>query len=178
MKQIGSGLFFVLISFLLVLPGCSSKGTSTSSGLGPDGRPLSEIDLDAQRESRFGDGSIPMAEGEGLFRDVRFPYDSSDIPDAARQSIEYNVQILRDNPDINVQLEGHCDERGTSEYNMALGARRAQAVYDVLLSYGLNPQRMSTISYGAEIPLDPRFTEEAWAKNRRVHFSPYRGSLR
>src|SRR5690606_18576741 len=91
-----------------------------------------------------------------------------------RQSVEYNAQILQDNPDLRVQLEGHCDERGTAEYNLALGARRARAVYDLLLSYGISGSRIETISYGEEVPLDPGQNEEAWSRNRRVHFSAFR----
>ena len=75
------------------------------------------------------------------------------------------------NEGIKVEVEGHCDERGTNEYNMALGERRATAAADYLRSLGVSGDRMRTVSYGEELPLDPRHNEEAWAKNRRVHFS-------
>lgn len=155
-------LSFIVLSLLFV--GCSSSSTDKDGG-------LSEADLAAQN-ARFGDGNIPFAEGEGgLFRNIYFDYDSSAINDRARQDIDYNVQVLKQNPSLKLSLEGHCDVRGTKEYNMALGARRAQAVYDMLISYGIERNRLSTISYGAEIPLDPGFTELAHAKNRRVHFA-------
>ena len=153
---------------------CSSKNSSSGTGPG-SGYDLSDRDLNAEREGRFADGSIPSAEGEGLFRDVFFDFDSSQISDMARQNIEYNAQILQTNPDVKIQLEGHCDERGTAEYNMALGLRRADSVHSILLSYGIPRSRIETISYGEEVPLDPSTTEDAWAKNRRVHFSPFRG---
>lgn len=141
---------------------------------GEDGSSLSESDLDAQREGRFGSGSIPSAEGEGIFRDIHFDYDSSSIDDLGRQDIDYNIQVINANPDVKIQLEGHCDERGTAEYNLALGQSRAKAVQDILTSYGVSSSRLSIISYGEEVPLDPAHTESAFAKNRRVHFSAFR----
>lgn len=166
----------VLIASLLVLVGCSSTGEG-AKGPGEDGSsPLSESDLDAQREARYGLGSIPSAEGEGIFRDVRFGYDSAEITDISRTDAEFNAEVLKANPDVKVQLEGHCDERGTVEYNLALGQRRADSVRNVLLSHGISQSRISTISYGEEVPLDPAHTEAAYSKNRRVHLSPYRDS--
>ena len=158
----------------LCVSGCSSKGAGKNGEeLGArDG--LSEADLNAQREARYGLGSIPMAEGEGPFRDVSFDYDSYVLSDAARNDVEYNVEQLRRDDALKVQLEGHCDERGTAEYNLALGNQRARAIRDALVSYGIDASRVSTISYGEEVPLDPSNTEAAWAKNRRVHFSAYR----
>lgn len=162
----------VLIS-CLVLSGCSMFGGGKKAGEGGDGQGLSEADLNAQREGRFAGGSIPLAEGEGAFRDIMFDYDSSAITDSARQDIEYNAQVLQANPGVRVQVEGHCDERGTAEYNLALGNQRARAVNDVLLSYGIPASRLSIISYGEEVPLDPGHSEDAWARNRRAHFSAF-----
>ncbi|MBX7137289.1 MAG: OmpA family protein [Oligoflexia bacterium] len=166
-------LIFTAALVLTVLGACSTKGSGTK-GDGTNG--LSEADLNAQREGRFGEGGIPLAEGEGLFRDINFDYDSARIGDQARQSIEYNVEILKQRPEVKIQLEGHCDERGTAEYNLALGDERSKAVKDVLLSYGIQPNRLETISYGEEVPLDPAHDEMAFAKNRRVHFSGFSGS--
>ncbi|MCB0318553.1 MAG: OmpA family protein [Bdellovibrionales bacterium] len=159
-----------LTTLMLMAIGCSSK----KSGLnGSDIDGMSESDLNYQREARYGDGSVPTAEGEGMFRDVRFNYDSAQISGEGLQNIEYNAQLLQDNPNIRIQLEGHCDERGTAEYNMALGQERAKSVQDVLLSYGVASNRIQTISYGEEVPLDPALNEQAFAKNRRVHFSAF-----
>ncbi|MCL4142730.1 UNVERIFIED_CONTAM: hypothetical protein GTU68_021861 [Idotea baltica] len=91
----------------------------------------------------------------------------------AKDNLNYNAQILRENSNIKVQLEGHCDERGTVEYNLTLGNNRAQSVYESLLAMGISPDRLSTISYGEELPLDSNSSEEAFRKNRRVHFSAY-----
>lgn len=88
-----------------------------------------------------------------------------------------NVQIFKENtvllekrPKGKIQIEGHCDERGTVEYNLALEERRAHSAKQYLVSHGISPDRISTISYGKEMPLDPGHHEEAWAKNRRAHF--------
>ena len=88
-----------------------------------------------------------------------------------RQAIlDANAQWLKSNADQLVLIEGHCDERGTNEYNLALGERRALSVRTYLVSLGLAPDRLRTVSYGKEFPFDPGRTEEAMAKNRRGHF--------
>lgn len=117
------------------------------------------------------EGNIPMARESGILRDVNFAFDSSDVDSVGRSILEENAAWLSENSAKSVQIEGHCDERGTAEYNMALGHRRARAVYDVLRSLGISSEQMSTVSYGKELPLDPRSTEEAWARNRRAHFN-------
>ena len=167
------GLSFSLLLLLssTSLIGCSSKKAATGDANG-----LSEEDLAAQREGRFGSGSIPTAEGEGLFKDIYFEYDSSTLSDAARQRVEANVETLRSYPNMKIQLEGHTDDRGTAEYNMALGATRAKAVKDVLISLGVSPSKLETISYGEELPIDTAQTESAYARNRRVHFSAVGGN--
>ena len=101
---------------------------------------------------------------------VFFTLDSSDVDDAGRETISANAEILKKNPKWVVTIEGHCDERGTAEYNLALGERRAIAVKTFLVSLGISPDRVRTISYGKEFPFDPGRTEEAMAKNRRGHF--------
>ena len=102
--------------------------------------------MNAARENRFGEGNIPRAEGEGLFRDVFFDYDSSQVTPEARADIEFNAKILQDQSDLRIVVEGHCDERGTAEYNMALGNERSRAVRQVLISLGVPSARLETIS--------------------------------
>jgi peptidoglycan-associated lipoprotein len=106
---------------------------------------------------------------EGPLKDVHFDYDSDDLDETARGILDGNVQWLRDNPRAKAELEGHCDNRGTIEYNLALGARRAKAVKDYLTGQGVAGERLSTISYGKELPLCQEETEECWARNRRAH---------
>lgn len=157
-----------LIALSLSTSGCS--WFSSGSGDSEEGA-LSESDLAAQREGRFGSGNIPTAEGEGMFRDVHFGYDSYAIEGEARMDLEANAQKLQSQSNMKIVLEGHCDERGTVEYNMALGSQRARAVKNALIALGIPSNRMETISYGEEIPLDAGHSDEAYAKNRRVHFA-------
>jgi len=103
-------------------------------------------------------------------QDVRFGYDRYDITPQARRVLDENAEWLKDHPRVKVQIEGHCDERGTVDYNLALGERRATAVRKYLAACGINPDRLFTISYGEEQPVDPGHNEAAYAKNRRVHF--------
>ncbi|MCB0321092.1 MAG: OmpA family protein, partial [Bdellovibrionales bacterium] len=161
---------------MVFFAGCSKKSVGPEDGYDGANAGLSSSALDADLARRYGEGAIPMAEGEGIFKDIRFDFDSSSVSEESRQLISYNAEVLKENPGIKVLLEGHCDERGTSDYNLALGQRRSQAVADVLLSYGISRDRMDMISYGAEVPLDPGHSEQAWALNRRVHFTPFRES--
>ncbi len=164
----------LIISLGVGISGCSLFGSSSGTdGEGNRIDSISEQELNSKFANRFGDGSVPSAEGDNLFKDIRFGYDSSKVSDNSRQDLDYNVEILKSNPNIYVQLEGHCDERGTAEYNMALGEKRANSIYETLTVYGIAPNRITTISYGEEVPLDPSQTEEAYSKNRRVHFSAY-----
>lgn len=101
---------------------------------------------------------------------VHFDFDKSDIRPDAEEVLQRKVTVLREYPGIQVRVEGHCDERGSNEYNLALGQRRAQAVQRYLMSYGIETSRFSSISYGEERPLDRGQNEEAWALNRRAEF--------
>ena len=115
-------------------------------------RPLEEINREAPLQAVF------------------FGYDSSELDAAARVAVEANADVLERNPLWVIAIEGHCDSRGTPEYNLALGERRAYAVRDHLVSLGISPDRLQTISYGEEFPFVPGETEDAWAANRRAHF--------
>ena len=115
-------------------------------------RPLEEINREAPLQAVF------------------FGYDSSELDAAGRAAVEANAAILAQNPLWVIAIEGHCDSRGTPEYNLALGERRAYAVRDHLVNLGISPGRVQTISYGEEFPFVPGETEEAWAANRRAHF--------
>jgi len=101
--------------------------------------------------------------------DVRFEFDQYILSDTAKQILDKKAKWLKDFPSAKAQIEGHCDGRGSAEYNLALGQKRADAVMQYLISLGINANRLSTISYGKEKPLDPGQTDEAWSKNRRAH---------
>jgi len=107
---------------------------------------------------------------ESQLENVYFDFDKSDLKPDARETLSRNAEWIKGHPTSKVQIEGHCDERGTEEYNLALGERRANAVKNYLVSLGIDADRLYTISYGEELPADPGHTEEAWAKNRRAHF--------
>ena len=110
-----------------------------------------------------------MAEA-AAFEDIHFDFDKYDLKAPARAKLDGLANWLLKYGEFNANIEGHCDERGTAEYNLALGERRAQAAKSYLVNLGVDGARVNTISYGEEMPLDPRHNEEAWAKNRRDHF--------
>ncbi len=108
--------------------------------------------------------------GSSIFDDIHFDYDSYDILSINVGTLQEVSSWLAEHEEVRVMIEGHCDERGTSEYNMALGEQRALAARRYLVGLGVGASRLGTISYGEERALDPRSTEDAWSKNRRAHF--------
>ena len=169
----------VVVMGLFGFYGCAKKGQVSP---GPDEVEVVEV------EEVVGE-PVPSAEGdmgEGLteenlraqarqelqdrLEDISFDFDKYNIRPDARLILKRNYQILQGAPGAEVFVEGHCDERGTVEYNLALGQRRANAARDYLISLGMGGGQVSTVSYGEERPVDPRPNEEAWAKNRRCHF--------
>lgn len=143
-----------------------------------------EARLKAEEEKRIEEERLKEEEGEitpqvareaetkavPQLDDIHFDFDKSDIRADSREILQKNADWLQNNPDIKIQIEGHCDERGTAEYNLALGERRAMSTKKYLMSLGISADRIYTISYGEELPIDPNHSEDAWAKNRRAHF--------
>jgi peptidoglycan-associated lipoprotein len=136
----------------------SANGGLGEGGLGAGGGSMAR----AQR------GQMP--EEDGILKDVHFGYDASDLDGEGQSITAQNAAWLKANPNAKVELEGHCDDRGTIEYNLALGSRRAKAAKDYLVTSGIDASRISTISYGKELPLCHEQTESCYARNRRVHF--------
>jgi peptidoglycan-associated lipoprotein len=101
---------------------------------------------------------------------VFYALDSSEVSEAGRAVLQANAAILKKYPTWVITIEGHCDERGTPEYNLALGERRAVSARTYLISLGLDANRLRTVSYGSEFPFDPAHQESAWSRNRRAHF--------
>jgi peptidoglycan-associated lipoprotein len=114
--------------------------------------------------------SIEEINKNSPLKPVFFSYDSDALDDAGRRILSENAQVLKANPNWVITVEGHCDERGTAEYNLALGDRRALAAKSYLLSLGVGADRLKTVSYGKEFPFDPGHDEDSWSQNRRAHF--------
>ena len=139
-------------------PSAITEGDLTQRS--PEGTPTDS--LTAHQE-----GTLPAT---GALADVFFAFDRSELDAAAREVLQRNSDWIKQNPAVNVEIEGHADNRGTNEYNLALGARRAQAVKDYLVTLGNASDRLSTISYGEELPVCGGDSEGCWEKNRRAHF--------
>lgn len=110
-----------------------------------------------------------LARHQEALRDVFFEYDSNELSSAALEALMFDAGYMMSNSGFKVLLEGHCDERGTVDYNLALGERRAQSVYQYLVNYGIPASRLSTVSFGKERPFASGSTEYAFSQNRRVH---------
>jgi peptidoglycan-associated lipoprotein len=122
------------------------------------------------RDEAIASASLDDLNRSSPLRPLFFAYDSAEVTPEGRALLDANAAVLRQNPSWAVTIEGHCDERGTAEYNLALGERRAVAARDYLVALGIAANRLRTVSYGKEFPFDPGQTEEAWARNRRAHF--------
>ena len=107
---------------------------------------------------------------ENELQKIYFNFDSADLSAESRAALSKNAELLAKQPSVSIRIEGNCDERGSDEYNLALGERRAKAARDYLVNLGVQPERLSVISYGEEKPADPGHDEAAWAKNRRDEF--------
>ena len=113
---------------------------------------------------------IDKINADSPLKPALFAYDSDELDEVARQVISKNAEVLKKYPTWIITVEGHCDERGTAEYNLALGDRRALAAKNYLVSLGVPADRVRTVSYGSEFPFDPAHEEKAWVQNRRAHF--------
>jgi peptidoglycan-associated lipoprotein len=162
----------VMAALALAFAGCSGKKSGGglddgAPGYGEEALPgASGGSLDLARSGQLG----ALGGDTGPLRDVFFEYDSFDLDEASRQTLQDNADWLKDHGDVRVEIEGHCDDRGTVEYNLALGAKRAAAAKSYLVALGIGRDRLTTISYGEELPLCHEETESCWSRNRRVHF--------
>ena len=115
-------------------------------------------------------GDLDAINKNSPFQPVFYPLDSFEVDGTGQQALNTNAGILKKYPTWIITIEGHCDERGTAEYNLALGEKRALAAKTYLVSLGVPADRLRTVSYGKEFPFDPGHSEGAWSKNRRAHF--------
>jgi peptidoglycan-associated lipoprotein len=159
-------------------PAVSGPGDTRPVDTPPEGTwkaPGSSSDMGSDIATQPGNGGlteseISQSQEDSPLADIPFDYDSATVSAAAQDMLKQHAGWLKNKAAARVAIEGHCDERGTAEYNLALGQQRARAVYDYLTSQGIPAARLSTVSFGKERPLDPGHDEKAWAKNRRVHF--------
>jgi len=171
------------VAIALVIAGCS-KAPAPEPEPEPEPQVEDTRDMEAERAAREAEEARRLAAEEARRREVErnrvvsilservfFDFDRSDIRSDMESVLQRKVSVLREYPGIVLRIEGNADERGSNEYNLALGQRRAEAVRRYLLSYGLEAGRFSTISYGEERPLVRASNEQAWAQNRRDDFA-------
>ncbi len=174
MKRIMAVCMLVFMVSMLVMSGGCARLRRGGRDTLLDERGYDEVITEEELAALGIDPSAPargmeFAPSEAL-KTVYFPFDSSDIQPETRRALDGNVEVLKQNPRVSIMVEGHCDERGTVEYNLALGQRRADSVRRYLIAAGIAPERVFTLSYGKEKPVDPRSVEEAWSRNRRAEF--------
>jgi peptidoglycan-associated lipoprotein len=147
----------------------TNAGTRPAAPAQPIGEPT-VVPPEPVRDDAISSASLDEINRNSPLRPVFFLLDSSELSPEAQQIMNANAQVLRQYSSWVVTIEGHCDERGTAEYNLALGERRALAARAYFVSLGLPADRLRTVSYGKEFPFDPGHDESAFAKNRRAHF--------
>ena len=175
----------LVILLLILMVGCSKKYTKAPEGDGgPEGVGTEEVTAPEGGEEEFveeiivtreddeveEDVILPEEEAKSVFKDVFFDYDKYSIRPDARPILDNVALFLSRNKKFNVVLEGHCDERGTNEYNLALGEKRAKSAQSYLSSLGVLPSRMMVMTYGEEKPICTEQDEACWQSNRRAHF--------
>ncbi len=171
-------------SALFLMTSCATQKEATVTEVAPPPTGPSEEEIQAAREAeeraeaeRRAQEERRRAEAESRQQmlefeqtHIYFDFDKSELKPEARAVLVKKAEYLRKNPGYTLRIEGNCDERGTNEYNLALGERRTHAALEFLTTLGVSEARMNTISYGEERPLDPGHDEEAWAKNRNDQF--------
>jgi peptidoglycan-associated lipoprotein len=182
----GLGIFIVILCVGVILSGCPKKTavkddpSVKSAGGSEAGKDAKEAERvrEAEAKKEFEKSLVakktPGIEGvvleSKMLKDIHFDFDRYNIQPGEAEILKENSALLKKYPGMKFQIEGHCDERGTGEYNLALGERRANSVKKYLSSLGISPSSISTISYGEERPFDQGHGEDAWTKNRRAHF--------
>ncbi len=162
--------FIALLAAAALLVGCQTPEPTPESSPPSDTRPISTPPPTAEELPTFNDNMEPYFPGTTnlLPRVFYFELDQAVIGQQDLEALQTHAQVLIDNPRRRVMIEGHCDERGTREYNLALGERRSDAVASFLKAAGVPASRIETVSYGEERPADPGHTEAAWSRNRRA----------
>ena len=156
-----------LVAALVLLgPGCSKKAAQAPPATTP---PPAETPAQPPAQPAESAPAQPTEPVTLNWSDAYYDYDKSDLRDDARAALDTDAKLLTDHANVSLTIEGHCDERGTPEYNLALGERRANAAKDYLVAHGVDGSRLETISYGEERPFATGHDEASWAQNRRAH---------
>jgi peptidoglycan-associated lipoprotein len=163
----------VSVAALLLTVSCATKKPAPDAGTaGANGAEAGKMDANvASQDISFDATGSDSGKINGLHT-VHFELDSSTLTTETRRQLSENAEWIKANPKVTVQIEGHCDSRGSVEYNLALGERRAKAVKNYMVSLGIDSKRLTIISYGEEKPVAQGDSEEAYAKNRRANFVP------
>lgn len=156
--------FFTTLMVAFLAVGCASKKPDNSQDGAANGANGSNNGLTLELN---GDSDSNKAGG---LQTVFFGFDSSTLDSSAKETMKGNADFLKANAQVDIQVEGHCDERGGRQYNLALGERRAKSIRDYLVALGVEAKRVTTVSYGNERPLSEGHDESAWSKNRRANF--------
>ena len=163
----------LVLAVLVAASGCSKKNVETTPDRDRMDPGAAATDTGTDQPMTDESGTMTLDEAMAMIGDmIFFDFDRSDLRPEARTTLQQKSEILRQYPDIRVRIEGNADERGTVEYNLALGERRADAARTYLIDLGIDPDRLTTISYGEERPLDEGHNEAAWQQNRRDEFIP------
>lgn len=167
---------WIMVTLLLVIPGfmltvaCQKKAVTVVKEPEVKEEKVEEVVEEKKEEVIVVAPEPEKLDTTIMQEDVYFDFDRSNLKPVAQDNLLRKAEWLRDNPDITVTIEGHCDERGTNEYNLALGDRRADSAKAFLVNLGIDRTRLTTISYGEERPVCAEQDEDCWAKNRRAHF--------
>ena len=188
MRRDAKAVLVLVLLMTVVVAGCKKGGKppvarpmppplvdpSSTTPTPPPGppRPVSEpvIVPPMPAEDTIGSKSLDDLNRDSPLRPLFFELDSSEVSAAGQQVLQANAAVLKKYPNMQITIEGHCDERGTAEYNLALGERRALAAKNYLVSLGIGADKVKTVSYGKEFPFDAGHNDAAWANNRRAHF--------
>lgn len=160
----------VMLIMTIAIVGCSSKKTKGLNDQNGNASNMGETGSGSSSLQQMQNGTLGSG-ANGPLSDIHFGYNEYTIEPQDGEVLKSNARWLSSNPNSRVQVEGHCDDRGSEDYNIALGAKRAQAAKDYLVTLGISPGRISTISYGKELPLCTEQDESCWAQNRRDHFA-------
>jgi len=161
--------YLVLILFgLVLLAGGCKKGTKLEPAVEKQPQPAEEPAQQEQPPQPIQEPEVTRR--DIVFQKIHFDFDKYNLRSDAISALNENAKVLMENPSVRIRIEGHCDERGTVEYNLALGEKRAQTAKEYLVKLGVNSSRVETISYGKERPVAFGTNEDAWAKNRRDEF--------